>query len=133
MVNCGKCDMTTFGGRMKALRLGLGESLRAFARRCGYDAAYLSRIERGLVAPPQDGGSYGNSLRRLLFGLGLRLREPAWQEMVDLAAVAAGRVPPDYENDASLVAKLPLLFAAGRKYSRKELLALAKKIRRSLT
>ena len=53
--------------------------------------------------------------------------------MVSLAAVGAGRIPPDIASDPELLKALPILFRAvkGKKLSREDLIRLARKIQES--
>ena len=43
-----------FGDSARKLRVERGETLRQFRAKAGLDPAYVSRVERGLLAPPQD-------------------------------------------------------------------------------
>ena len=43
----------TFGAFFRAKRKALGITLREFCRRNGFDPGNVSRLERGLVPPPQ--------------------------------------------------------------------------------
>jgi transcriptional regulator with XRE-family HTH domain len=46
-----KSIKTTFGNRIRQLRLGMGLSQEAFADKCGVDRTYMSGIERGTRNP----------------------------------------------------------------------------------
>ena len=92
-----------FGPHARAIRVGLGETLRQFCARAGLDPAYVSRIERGLMAPPQD----PEKLEHYARALGLTQPGDAWQTFMDLAATAAGRLPQDSLDNERLMACLP--------------------------
>jgi len=49
-------ETTRFGDFFRQRRTALGLSLREFCRRNGFDPGNVSRLERGLTAPPQTGG-----------------------------------------------------------------------------
>src|SRR5260370_33475032 len=55
-----------FGAFFRATREGLGLSLREFCRRTGFDQANVSRLERGLLPPPnseKDLTAYAKALK----------------------------------------------------------------------
>jgi transcriptional regulator with XRE-family HTH domain len=72
----------------------------------GIDPSYLSRLERGLITPPTDRAK----LERYGEALGLAAGTEDWETFMDLAAVAANRLPPDLLSDKRIGAKLPILF-----------------------
>ncbi len=89
----------TFGAWLRARRLSRAEtekdfSLRRLAARCGITPAYLSRVERGEVAPPGE-----ETLKRLAEALG---------EDPDVTLAMAGKVSADLR--AAILAR-PRLFA----------------------
>lgn len=84
--------------------LGLG--LREFCISAQMDPAYLSRIERGLLSPPQD----HDRLAELASHLGIASESPEWRTFMDMAAVSAGNLPRDIVEDDRMVRKLPVLF-----------------------
>lgn len=119
--------MSRFGALHKELRLKGGLSLREYCLRHGLDPGNLSRLERGLVPPPQDRAK----LEELASHLGLKPRSEPWTAFLDLAAAEAGRIPEDVMTDEAVVAKLPLLFRSlrGRKLTEPELEQLIRLIR----
>ena len=122
-------DAETFGEWLKSRRAQRKLTLRVFAQKAGIDPGNLSRYERGLIPPPQDEAV----LERVGHALGLSPGSREWKEMVDLAAVGAGRLPPDVANDPELLKALPVLFRTvkGKKLSREELIRLARRIQES--
>lgn len=95
--------LNQFGPLARQIRVRAGETLREFCARSGLDPAYISRIERGLLAPPQDGeklAHYAKSLR-------IAPESEEWREFMDLAATAAGRLPHDLLDNERLMSCLP--------------------------
>lgn len=99
-----------FGPYARQIRVQLGETLRQFCARAELDPAYVSRIERGLMAPPQDQDKLDHYARTL----GLEPRTDAWQSFMDLAAAASGRLPQDSLENEQLMACLPTFLRAMR-------------------
>ena len=118
----------SFGEWVKKRRADRQITLRGFAEASGIDPGNLSRYERGVLPPPQ-----GEALDRISRALGLEEGSSEWQALHDLAAIAAGRIPPDLAADPVLGKRLPVLFrvARGKKLTREMLLGLADRIRRS--
>src|ERR1700693_4737203 len=95
-----------FGEFFRASRKAQGLTLRDFCRRNGFDAGNVSRIERGLVAPPQAQHileSYAKALK-------LKRRTDQWDQFFALAAAATGRIPQEILQDQGAVGRLPSLF-----------------------
>lgn len=91
--------MTHFGTAVRAVRERLREddrrySVRQVARRVGIEPAYLSKIERGEVAPPSEATTV-----RLARELG---------EDPDVMVALAGKVSADLQ---AIIRKRPRLFA----------------------
>ena len=95
---------TTFGAFFKKRRMSLGLTLREFCHQNGLDAGNLSRLERGLMPPPQ-----GERLIAYARTLGLREGSDEWYEFFDLAAAEKGRIPEDLQTE-EILEKLPILF-----------------------
>ena len=114
--------MTRFGELLREHRRRSGLTLRAFSAEAGLDPAYVSRIERGVIAPPKDEEKVG----LLAATVGLREETTEWQEFKDAAALDSGRLPADLASDEKLLNKLPLLFrtARGERLTREELASL---------
>lgn len=118
-----------FGAFFKELRQRKGVTLRSFCLANGLDPGNVSKLERGFSAPPKS----PDVLERYADLLGLTKGEDNWNKFFDLAAACSGQIPPDIMNDASLVAKLPLVFRTlrGQKVPEEQLDELAELIRRS--
>jgi transcriptional regulator with XRE-family HTH domain len=98
--------METFGAYVKQLRLDRKMGLREFAQRVQVDASNYSKLERGLLFPP-------DSEERLLVyeqALGLEANSTEARELRRLAAVGRGMIPPAILSDRELAGKLPLIF-----------------------
>ena len=121
--------LASFGEFFKAKRQALGLALREFCLKHKLDPGNLSRLERGVLPPPQD--------RKLLEQYAERLEIKSgsadWYTFFDLAAAAKGRLPDDLLQDEEVVAKLPLVFRTlrGKRLTDKQLSELVKKIRGS--
>lgn len=118
----------SFGDWVRQRREELRVSLRALALDSAIDAGNLSKYERGILPAPQD----PEVLRRLAKALRLKDGSAELRTFVDLAAISAGRIPPDLAADPDLLKHLPVLFRTARKrrLSREDLIALAEKVRR---
>ena len=99
-----KREATTFGAFFKRQRMALGLTLREFCQQNGLDAGNLSRLERGLMPPPQ-----GEKLTAYAETLGLEEASDEWYEFFDLAAAEKGRIPEDLKTE-EVLDKLPILF-----------------------
>ncbi len=119
----------TFGEFFKKKRLEMGLGLREFCEKHGYGAGNISRLERGVLPPPQD----QDVLRRYAEQLGLVEGSDDWTTFLDLAAAGAGRVPPSIMSDKEKVAQLPMVFRTlrGERLTDEEIESLLDKIRRS--
>ena len=117
---------SAFGEFFKAKRQALGLTLREFCLKHKLDPGNMSRLERGLLPPPQD----GNRLEEYAKYLGFKPGSDGWYTFFDLAAAAKGRIPKGLLEDEDLVAKLPLIFRAlrGKRFTNKRLDDLVKKI-----
>ena len=96
----------SFGSFFRASRKALGLTLREFCRRSGFDPGNVSRLERGLVPPPQGRQileSYAKALK-LESGTG------AWDTFFELAAAEAGRIPADVLENQQASHHLPAVF-----------------------
>lgn len=95
----------TFGDFVKQQRIRRGLSLRAFSERCGVDFASHSKLERGLLNPPDD----QVWMLGMAESLGVHQNTPEWGQFCDLAAVARREIPKPLAEDAKVVRKLPVL------------------------
>ena len=117
---------SAFGKFFKARRQALGLTLREFCLKHKLDPGNMSRLERGILPPPQN----RDRLEKYANCLGLKRGNGDWHTFFDLAAVSKGRIPAKLMEDEDLVAKLPLIFRAlqGKRVTHKRLDDLVKKV-----
>lgn len=85
-------------------------SLRRFCEAHGFDPGNISKLERGVLPPPQD----RSRLTQYAGALGLGEGSDEWYEFFDLAAAAHGQIPQDLVDDEALLRSLPVLFRSSR-------------------
>lgn len=109
----------TFGEFFRQKRVGAGFTLRSFSARFGFDPAYISRLERDLLPPPED----KDKLEGLAKALGIKEGSSEWINFFDIAYISKGKVPNDILEDKKSMKYLPLLFrtARGGRLSKKRL------------
>jgi transcriptional regulator with XRE-family HTH domain len=95
-----------FGDFFKKKRLEIGKTLRRFCLENGLDPGNISKIERGILPPPQS----REKLSHYAKCLGIVEGSDEWLEFFDIARTDAGRIPEDLLADKNIVAKLPLVF-----------------------
>ena len=95
-----------FGEYVKKKRLERGLTLRQFCRSLEEDASNWSKVERGILGPPQDTGK----LRRIAGILGIVEGSGEWATFVDMAKVSAGIIPEYIMSDKEIVNALPVFF-----------------------
>ena len=95
-----------FGEFIKERRIAKSIGLREFCKRLEIDASNWSKIERGLLAPPQDGGR----LRKIARVLEIKIGSSLWKEMKDKANIDAGIIPEDILSDEKVLTSLPMFF-----------------------
>ncbi len=119
--------LTGFGEFFKAKRQAIGLTLREFCLKHKLDPGNLSRLERGLLPPPQD----RKLLEQYATSLAIKTGSGDWYTFFDLAAASKGRIPDDILQDEEAVAKLPLVFRTlrGKRLTEKQLDELVKKVR----
>ena len=118
-----------FGSFFKELRIRQEMTLRQFCGAHGYDPGNISKLERGLLPPPESDAKltdYAKALR-------IRRGSDAWYQFFDLARAARGKLPPEVLRKRDVVARLPLLFRTlrGQKVSEQKLNELIEMIRRA--
>jgi len=118
-----------FGEFLKGLRARQRITLREFCIRAQADPGNISRMERGLIPPPQS----EEILRRYAEAAGVAYGQDDWYQLVDLASADRGIVPRDLMSDEELVSLLPAFFRTlrGQRPTDEEMLLLAEKIRKS--
>jgi transcriptional regulator with XRE-family HTH domain len=114
-----------FGQQIKELRIEAQLTLRDFCRRIGMDPSNWSKIERGIIQPPQDPQLLG----QIQSALGLDAQQ--LQNLQDLADVARGEIPVDLRDD-ELMAKMPAFFRAmkGQEYTEADLEKLKESVKK---
>jgi transcriptional regulator with XRE-family HTH domain len=91
-----------FGEYFKSRRIELGQTLRQFCVNNGQDAAYISRLENGLMAAP----SAPEKLRALARALKIESDSEAWVTFFDLAAISRREVPANISLDSPAAMEL---------------------------
>lgn len=94
----------TFGIKLRTLRLEKGLSLRSFCKEAEEDPGNLSRIERGIMPPPDS----PDKLKHWAEILGISRTEEV-RSFMDLADIARGNLPTDLLEE-EVANKLPLVF-----------------------
>ena len=95
-----------FGEFIKERRIAKSISLREFCKRMDMDASNWSKVERGLLAPPQD----EEKLKKMARVLDIKIGSPLWKEMKDKANIDAGIIPEDILSDEKVLNSLPIFF-----------------------
>jgi transcriptional regulator with XRE-family HTH domain len=96
----------TFGTFIKGERIKLGLSLRAFCEQNGYDPGNQSKLERGILNPPDDQAF----MDKLAKALHVEKDSGEWFDFHSYASVARKQIPQELLDDAEVVDKLPILF-----------------------
>ncbi len=119
----------TFGEFFKEKRISLRKTLRQFCAEYGLDPGNISRLERGLMPPPQGSDKLDEYARCLQIKKG----SDDWYKFFDLARIEVGRIPDELLKDEAVVANLPILFRTlrGQKISEKKLEKLVELIKKS--
>ncbi len=119
-----------FGNFFNKKRRDAGLTLREFCRINGFDPGNISKIERGLLPPPQSRD------RRLEYARALGIKEGTdeWLEFCDLASTSIGKIPLDIASDTEVMNALPVLFRSirGKNVEKEDLENLIKSIRQGL-
>jgi transcriptional regulator with XRE-family HTH domain len=99
-----------FGEYIKNRRLEKGLGLREFCKKIDIDASNWSKVERGVLSPPQD----EEKLRNIAQALDVNFESEEWKEMKDLANIDAGIIPSDILSDKQVLDALPMFFRTMR-------------------
>jgi len=120
---------TLFGSFFKEMRRKKGVTLRSFCLEHGFDPGNISKLERGIMAPP----TTHKKLEAYALALGIEEASDDWYNLFDNAAASSGVIPTYMMNDAALVRRLPLVFRTlrGEKISPEKLDELAELIRKT--
>lgn len=116
-----------FGEFIKSLRIERDIGLREFCRRLSIDASNWSKVERGILAPPQDSEKFD----QIAEVLGINKNSQLYIELIDKASIDAGIIPKDILSDRETLNSLPMFFRTIRseKPTPEELEKLIKRIR----
>jgi len=116
-----------FGEFFKAKRIEKGFTLREFCKKFGLDPGNISKMERGLLKPPNSKEKLGE----YAFYLGIEKGKDDWYEFFDLAAACKGEIPEEFLESEELVKSLPIIFRTirGKRVSSKLLDELIERIR----
>ena len=116
-----------FGEFIKSLRIERDIGLREFCRRLSKDASNWSKVERGVLAPPQD----IEKLNQIAKVLTIEKDSELYNELMDKASIDAGIIPKDILSDQKILNALPMFFRTVRseKPTQEELENLIRKIR----
>ena len=95
-----------FGEFIKKRRVSKGITLREFCRKLNMDASNWSKVERGLLSPPQDEAK----LKEIAHLLEIPINSKLWGELKDMANIDAGLIPTDIMSDKEIVNSLPMFF-----------------------
>lgn len=118
----------SFANFIREKRIAGGLTLREFCRLIGFDASNWSKIERGLLTPPQS----KNMLDEIASTLRIEEGSQDYKEMLDLAALSA---IPEGLIESEILEQLPIFFRTvrGEKPTKEELGELLKKIKSAWT
>ena len=116
-----------FGEFIKTLRLDRDIGLREFCRQLSIDASNWSKVERGILPPPQG----DEKLDQIAEVLGIKKTSELYNELKDKAAIDAGIIPKDILSDQETLNLLPMFFRTVRseKPTAEEIEKLIEKIR----
>ena len=119
---------TSFASFIREKRIKAGLTLREFCRLSGFDASNWSKVERGLLTPPQS----KKVLDDIAVILKIKKGSEEYKELKDLAALSA--IPEDL-IEPEILEQLPVFFRTvrGEKPNEKELKALINKIKSAWT
>lgn len=114
----------SFANFIREKRIASGFTLREFCRCTGFDASNWSKVERGLLTPPQS----KNILESIASVLKLETGSQDYKEMLDLAALST--IPGEL-IESEILEQLPVFFRTvrGEKPTEEELKTLIDKIR----
>ena len=118
----------TFGEFFKNHRIAKGMTLRTFCQTYGLDPGNISKLERGVLAPPES----LHILKKYASYLSVTEGSKDWYTFVDLASAGSGRLPADLMEEKELVTRLPVLFRTikRKKLSPNDLDKLIEKLRK---
>jgi len=96
----------SFGAFIKEKRNKAGLSLREFCRILNEDASNWSKVERGILSPPQD----EDKLKKIAKIVKIKAGSDDWKTLSDYANIDAGRIPDYLMSDKEVLKALPVFF-----------------------
>jgi transcriptional regulator with XRE-family HTH domain len=120
-------NIMRFGRFFKERRIVLKKTLRQFCSENKLDPGNISKMERGLLPPPQS----REKLEEYAKLLKIKKGSDGWYTFFDLAAAETGRIPDDLMEGKKIKDKLPIFFRTlrGQKVPNEKLEELIKKLR----
>jgi transcriptional regulator with XRE-family HTH domain len=120
-------DKKLFGEFFKTRRIAIKKTLRQFCIENGLDPGNISKLERGLLPPPQS----REKLEEYAGCLKIKRGSDDWYTFFDLVAAETGKIPEDIMTKEKIEDKLPILFRTlrGQKVSDENLEELIKMLR----
>ena len=108
-----------FGGLVRDLRVKINLSLRQFCIMSGEDFGSWSKIERGVLKPPQD----SKRLTHIANILHIEEGTDKYKEFIGAAAADAGRIPEYIMENKRALNMMPIFFRTigGGKPTKEEL------------
>ena len=108
-----------FGELFRSLRLEKGYTLREYCRKFQKDPSYISKIERGKIAPPVNEKDISN----LAITLDIEENSDAWKDFFFSAQISAQRIPKGEMTEDEIVRCLPVLLRtmSGEKLSEEKM------------
>ncbi len=95
-----------FGEFLKQKRLDNKLSLREFCRLLNEDPSNWSKVERGIISPPQE----ESKLTKIALILHIKKNSDDWNSLFDFAKVDAGKIPDYLMADKEVLQALPAFF-----------------------
>ncbi len=96
----------SFGKFIKDKRMKVDLSLREFCRLMDEDASNWSKVERGILSPPQD----EEKLKKIAKIIKVKVGSDDWKSLKDFANVDAGKIPDYLMSDKEVLSALPVFF-----------------------
>ena len=108
-----------FGELVRTIRIRNRLGLREFCIQHQHDPSNWSKVERGVLPPPDD----ESLLQDWASQLGIKKGSRDWFAFFDAAALERNRIPQDIRSDEELMKKVPAFFRTlrGQKPSSEEL------------
>ena len=118
-----------FGDFFKEKRIQKGLTLRGFCKAHGLDPGNISKLERGMLPPPES----KEKLEEYASYLGLKKGTDDWYQFFDFAAASKGIIPGELMDNEELVRSLPLIFRTFRnkEISKRQVDDLIEKLKRT--